>query len=90
VKPAKRGGWGVKAQTRSLKYCPYCGSKVKAIFDTVEAGEPYPVGFQAGKYECPDCKAITYFLPKRFRQHRVAPEFKDGDHLPITWPGFTR
>ena len=45
----------MKAQTRSLKYCPYCGSKVKAIFDTVEAGEPYPVGVQAGKYECPDC-----------------------------------
>lgn len=21
---------------------------------------------------------------------KVAPEFKDGDHLPITWPGFTR
>lgn len=73
-----------------MEYCPYCGSEIKTLFDIVEAGEPYPAGCQAKRYKCPDCKATTYFLPRRFPQHKVPPEFRDGDHLPLIWPGFTR
>lgn len=51
-----------------LLYCPHCGSEVKTVFDTVKAGDPYPEDYQMARYVCPDCKASTLFLPKRYPQ----------------------